>query len=355
LRSPILERQFMSKANKKQRHKARREAKKREARRQNSISPIKRLADALGEVECWRSGDFETLRQISFFVYKRSAGLSGVVCFLVDRGVVGLKDAFVKMQIDREEMDYMLSSGKSQGIHPSRCTLEEVRRTVAGGIRYAHENGMRLPKDWVKVASIVGGVGDWTSADISPFSREFIGHPEDLRRRLIGEPFEDFIQRKDIAFLFADNAPVMNLDTGEYEEAEEGNFDDDEELEESEISQEQLEVLEDNLKPVADALAEQTHRWVLSRGDQPGLELEYGWQSLLMALMLSEATLPEGSEDQMEELAKKLLVGMAKDMEDSRLKQYTRSVRQALQHVQADKSIVGSALTKYGPDLLPQK
>ena len=41
----------------------------------------------------------------------------------------------------------------------------------------------RLPKDWIRSASLIGGIGDWESADVSLFVKEFVGHPEDLRQR----------------------------------------------------------------------------------------------------------------------------------------------------------------------------
>jgi hypothetical protein len=341
----------MSKANKKQRHKAKRNAKKLATRRQNSISPIKRLADARGELECWKSGDFESPGQISFFVYKRSAGLSGVACFLVDRGVVGLKDAFIKLQVDREEMEYMLSRGKSQGINPARCTVEEVRRTVAGGIRFAHDNGMRLPKDWVKVASIIGGVGDWATADVSAFSREFMGHPEDLRRRLIGEPFEDYIQRKDIAFLFADNAPVMNLDTGEYEDTGGDDFDDDEELDEEfdedDIPEEMLDDIAKQLQPVAESLAEKTSQWAVSRNQIPATDLVRAWEGVVTALMLAKAAHPGGTDKQVQDFGAQLLRNMADELEVSERKAFELSIDQAMAHLVTDPAVMQDAMQNH--------
>lgn len=177
----------MSKTDKKQRNKAKRQAKRLAIKRRDSISPIKRLAEAKGDVEYWMSEDFEELGQAQMFVYKRAAGLSGVACFLVDQGVVGLKDCWVRMRIERSEFQEMIDRSQERGISMRRVLPEQIRRMVAGGIRWAHENGMRLPKDWAKPASFIGGVSDWASADVSAFVKEFTGHPEDLRQRLIGE------------------------------------------------------------------------------------------------------------------------------------------------------------------------
>lgn len=217
----------MSRADKKSRHEAKRKAKRLQIRRQRSVNPIKRLADAPGQTEYWISKNFEDLGQLQAFVYKRAAGMTGIACFLVDRGVVGLKDAWARMHIERQEFDDMLEACSDRGIPMSRATVDEVRRVVAGGIRWAHENGMRLPQNWAKPALLLGGVGDWASADISGFVSEFVGHPEDLRQRLIGESFDSYIRRPDVSFLFSDAAPFMDQATGEYQQADDVDYGDD--------------------------------------------------------------------------------------------------------------------------------
>src|SRR5438445_221646 len=73
----------MSKADKKQRHKAKREAKRLANRRRESISPVKRLAEGRGELECWMSRGFEEeMGQEQIFVYKQARGLASRVTAL---------------------------------------------------------------------------------------------------------------------------------------------------------------------------------------------------------------------------------------------------------------------------------
>jgi hypothetical protein len=218
----------MSKANKKQRHEAKRKVKKLQLKRENSISPIKRLADAPGEIECWESEDFVAFGQMQLFVFKRAAGVSGLACFLIDRGVVGLKDAWVKMNVDRSDLTDMIDFTRKRGIKMRAAKLEDARQSIAGAIRWAHENGMRLPKDWPRIVSVFGGVGDWASADLSQFALEFTGHPDDLRQRLIAEPFETFIQRPDIDFVFSDAAPYSGPRTNGFMELDDSDDGDDE-------------------------------------------------------------------------------------------------------------------------------
>jgi hypothetical protein len=135
----------MSRADKKRRHEAKRKAKRLQIKRQQSISPLKRLADAPGETEYWMSETLGAIGQMSIFVYKRAAGLTGVGCFLIDRGVVGLKDAYTRMNIGREEFDEILKRSGDRGIPLDRVTVEDVRRVVAGAVRWTGQNGMRLP------------------------------------------------------------------------------------------------------------------------------------------------------------------------------------------------------------------
>jgi hypothetical protein len=274
----------MPKADKKQRHRAKREAKRRKLQKQKSISPIKRLADAPGKIEYWMSDDFDVLGQAQMFIYKQAAGLTGIACFLVDRGVVGLKDAWSRINIDRLEFAEMLEKCSDRGITMRPATLDEVRRMVAGGIRWAHENGMRLPKDWVKPASLLGGINNWMTADVSGFVKEFAGHREDLRQRLIGEPFESYIQRDDIAFVFSDLAPYMNQETGDYVNAD--AFED-EALAEEEfegilagISDAEIDRLMAALLLPAAELAAQTILWLMRRKTNAPISGMTRWKKL---------------------------------------------------------------------------
>lgn len=107
----------MSKADKKHRQKTKRKEKQQESRRRESAGPVKRLAEARGEFQCWMSDNFEEFGQLDSFVHKRAAGLVGMAAFLVDRGVVGLKDAWTRMNVDEQDfMDMIKSCGDSEDV-----------------------------------------------------------------------------------------------------------------------------------------------------------------------------------------------------------------------------------------------
>jgi hypothetical protein len=231
----------MANPDKFHRHKAKRKAKRQAIRRQQSVSPVKRLAEAPGELECWASENFEQMGQMQLYAWKRAAGLSGVACFLIDAASSALKDAWVSMGVDHAYFEDILDRASDNGIRMRRITPDEARRWIAGGLRWAHDNGMRLPKDWQRPASLIGGVGDWHSADVSAFIKEFAGHPEDLRQRLVSEPLETYIQRPDINFIFNESAPYMDQATGRYSDWEdEPELDDELESIASELPEEEI-------------------------------------------------------------------------------------------------------------------
>jgi len=358
----------MPKADKKQRQKLKREAKKRDTRRRESVGPLKRLADAPGDVECWMSADMETFRQAQIFTFKRGRGICGAAFFLIDRGVVGLKDTWTLIDISYQEFRTYIDKCESAGFRMDRVSLDEVRRRVGGAAKWAHQNGMRLPKDWLKVASVIGGVGDWMSADMSEFAMEFVGHPEDLRRRLIGEPFDTYVQRTDVAFVFSENAPVMDLETGEYENVknpfggeddDEDDFDDEdnEEIDEddaenipdiSPVFAEQIAILTRRCFPTTLALASQSVQCLKAKGETPSTELVEAWTTAMVASMLAKTSKPDAPDEEVQKLVHSFLMTLAKRLGPSRTAEHRRAINQTLGQIAEDPQIMRKAIDKYG-------
>lgn len=332
----------MSKKDKKQRHRAKREAKRKELRRNASISPIKRLAEARGELECWMSSNFADFGQLEIFAYKRGVGLGGVACFLIDRGVVGLKDAWTRLHVSREEFGDMLAASDRNGISLHQRSVEEVRKWIAGGVRWAHDNGMRLPKDWAKAASLIDGVGDWHNADVSQFIKEFAGHPEDLRQRLIGEPLETYLQRKDVKFIFSNAAPYKDQETGSYSDwgLLDGLDEEDEELDDdslaSLIPDEEIDELLAGVAPIAEKLTEKTKAYLLAQGQEPSAELFSAWQNLLVARLMASMALQESPQEEIDAFTYQLLQGVSQRVEESRAAELHRAVEQMLEHLETN-------------------
>lgn len=342
----------MSKGDKKQRREMKRKAKRQAVRRREAGSPVKRLAEAGGEVECWMSEDFEGNGQAQILAFKRGAGLTGVACFLVDRGVVGLKDSWTRVGIEHGKFEEMLDRAGGSGIRMRRAGVEEVRRRIAGGVRWAHENGMRLPKDWAKHALLIGGVGEWASADVSEFAKEFAGHPEDLRQRLIGEPLESYVRRGDVDFQFDESAPYKDQRTGRYAQlgglGEEGLDEEDLESIAADVPVEELNKIADRFAPSAKGLAAGTAEWLAGRDETPSPELAEAWTSMILAACLSKMAMPDAEDEAVMDFGFKLLEGMAGRVDASRLAEYQRAVDQTLAHARTDPQIMQKAIMEYG-------
>ncbi len=348
----------MPSADKKQRQKKKREAKKRDLRRRESVSPVKRLADTPGVTEYWTSGDFGLRGQSEILVHKQAGGLTGFAAFLIDRGVVGLKDAYTRLGVSIGEFREVLDGSRDRGVPLTRTTATEAAAVIAGAIRWTRQNGMRLPKDWEKTVRILGPMPDIDTADVSKFVMEFEGHPEDLRQRLIGEPFDAFVKRKDVSILFSDEAPfkgsaLHKLDVPDelYDEGDEDDDDGDDRGESGagvagDQPAEQLEEILRMTTPAATTLVEQTKLWLSARGEAASAELFEAWRSVLVAAALAKMALPNGSQKQVSGLAYNLIESLVGRIDEERVKEYDRALAQVVQHSQADPDVMESAIPK---------
>lgn len=366
----------MSRADKKQRQKAKRNAKQQEARRRESASPVKRLAEAPGEPQCWISDTFEENGQLQLFAFKRGAGLSGFVAFLIDQGVVGLKDTWVRMNADLVDFQDMIDDCRNQGIHMRQTDAAEARRWVAGSARWANDHGMRLPKDWIRHAALLGDVGDWHNADVRPFLKEFAGHPEDLRQRLIGESYDSFLKRKDIEFILTDLAPYTDLQTDKYhggifegqdddDDDEEEDFDDDTDDDgwgEFELDEDELETimnelpeqafkkLAERIAPAVSSLAGRTTDWLAERFEMASPELSEAWESIMIASMISNVAMPVAKKEKNADFGLELLNNLSDRIEPPRQKEYQRAIQQVTSHLKTDPLMMKKVLLEHGLD-----
>lgn len=326
----------MSREDKRQRHKAKREAKRREARRQNSVSPIKRLADADGQIEYWMSDGLFEDGQTQVYVYKRAVGLCGLACFLIDRGVVGLKDAYYRLNIDPIEFADLRERINRNGVPLRRAALDEIRALIAGAIRWTSDNGLRLPTDWQKPASIFGGVGDWKSADVSKFVMEFQGHPEDLRQRLIGDSFENYVMRTDVEFLFSSDAPYMDQKTGEYENNDRPGYEDESDLALDEDSREAIRSTINQIKEASQTMMKETADWLATRDQKPSPELQEVWGDILFSGKVVRDWLPPGTDDRSRnERMIKFLDLISGRIPPSRRDEYEAAMNQVMDFIQS--------------------
>ncbi len=180
----------------------RREQRKREQARVKSGSPY-RLVGASGQlVACYINEGWQEDGKASMYVLRRAPGgghaLGG---YLVDLWCMGLKDAWGRLDIPYEEFrSRVLDSDSPVAMEP--IDLATVQQLVAGGIRFARDNGFRLPPRYERWTALLGDIGNPDQADLSRFRLNgrlnYMGSHEDLKRRLIGCTVEEFLAREDV-------------------------------------------------------------------------------------------------------------------------------------------------------------
>lgn len=248
-------------SSKKERHRLKRKKKKDQRRRHQSISPYLRMGST-GQVEkClinenWKEDGIASIQ----ILCQVPTGDYALAVFLVDTWCVGLKDAWCRLDVSLGEFHDMMNN------HPLEMNLidvdlEVVRGLVAGGIRFAKQNGFRLPRRYERSLKIIGGVGDIDSADLSDFGKDgklvWCGPIDDLRKCLIGSTLDEFIARDDVDVIaeFGFNAP--------------SSFDEDD-LSSSDVN----ETMDDIAESVCDQMLNGARQWCFANSESPHPRLE---------------------------------------------------------------------------------
>jgi hypothetical protein len=223
-------------AKKKERQRLKRQKKKLAMRRAQSVSPYKRIA-AAGEVEaCYINSDWQENGLATVELIRRNPqGGHALAVFLIDMWCAGLKDAWGHLDLMQEELDGHLDRAK-QRVELIRIDVDLARQLVAGAIRFARQNGFRLPAHFDRWTNLLGGKIEADTADLSRFGKDgklmWIGPLDDLRDRLIACTPEEFLQRPDVQF-------TTEVDPGMYGFDELFGDEDDDEDEEDELYEEE--------------------------------------------------------------------------------------------------------------------
>jgi hypothetical protein len=270
-------------AHKKHQQRLKRKQKQLKARREQSGSPVKRIDMIAEPVVCYLNSDWRERGQATAWVVRRGPGLS--ICFatfFVDTWCAGLKDAWGRLASSMTEIDDAIERS-NEAMDGTICAveLEEVRTVVLGAIRFAHQNGFRLPARCDRWVAFLGDAGDWREADLSNFGHEsgkliWVGPHEDLAARLVGSTVEEFLARPDVEYVLGGTGSWFN-ETTEEEEGEEFN-----EAEERELFSAALE-----------RAAVKVRQWLLDRGDMPEPRLTEAMAFTMVALARSQV---EGTE-----------------------------------------------------------
>jgi hypothetical protein len=250
------------------RHNPKREHKKRERARGQSGSQY-RLIGAAGEVVacCVNKGWAEEGKASISLLRRIPGGGHAMGAFLVDLWCMGLKEAWGRLDATYEEFREGVLDRAEPELSFEPIAIETARRLVAGGIRFAEQNGFRLPPRHERWTALLGEIGDPAKADLSDFGVDgklrYEGSLEDLKRRLIGCRVEDVIGDDDFTLL--DDATVA---------------------------------VEEIASTLRERVVSGTRQWCFANGQAPHARLEEAWDLMIEAIMLSEELPEEGEPDE---------------------------------------------------------
>ena len=200
-------------SKKKHRQQLKRKEKARLAHKVSAAGPWKAIAQGSGSLQVWINSSWTEARQATIHVMRSFPGGETIFgAYLVDFGMAGLKDARYRKNMPMHELREMFSNMADRDSAVVTIEPDRALRFVSGAVRFAHDNGFRLPARYEQVISILGPLGDWKSADVSDFDMEFVGSMDDLRRRLIGQSVEDFLARDDVRLIIDDALPSLLRD-----------------------------------------------------------------------------------------------------------------------------------------------
>jgi len=192
-------------SRKKERQRLKREQKRQSLRKQRSAGVIQRLGNSDGVFDCYITAGWEQMPQAGIFVLREIPGSGGryaLASFLIDFGVLGLKDAWGRLSITKLEFREEALAPAEKEVPMQRADIESIRKLVAGAIRFRHDYGFKQVERLDRWLAVIGGVGDWKNADVSEFAPEYAETIEYLKRHLVACTPEEFLGRNDIAFAF---------------------------------------------------------------------------------------------------------------------------------------------------------
>src|SRR4051812_12418100 len=146
-----------NRADKKAKQRLKGERKRLALRKAGAISPYKKAAHGrLAAV--WANGDWRERGQASVFVFRETSGGGlAMAGFLVDLWCAGLKDAWGRLDVFREEFDKIVDGmDERMDGQMAEVPLDEAAGIVAGGIRFAVRNGFRLPAHYTRWTAFLG-------------------------------------------------------------------------------------------------------------------------------------------------------------------------------------------------------
>ena len=272
-------------ARRKERKRLKREKIKAQRRRAASGSPYKHVG-RFGEIEaCYINGEWQTAGFATLQIIRENPrGGFAMACFLIDLWCAGLKDAWGSLDLFQEDVNRNLDRARER-FELVRIDPDQARRLVAGAIRFARQNGFRLPAHYDRWVNVLGDVPDPATADLRPFGKDggllWVGRMDDLRRRLIGCSFEDFLAKPHVRFV-TDSELEDEWDDEDFDDEE---FDDDGE----EVDSEAVEFANKMQEKHIDKICAVVHRRCQEGTETPSPLLREAATAILSVAMLELA------------------------------------------------------------------
>ena len=276
----------MARQNKKERQRLKRKRKQTQLRKERNTSVFRKIAQRPGPIEVYVNDAWRECGEANVMVLRDAPGGGRVfAAYLVDLWCSGLKDAFGRTGVTRDEFLDQIDAAADQGVHMIPLDPVAARRLVAGAMRLSVENGFRLPHRADRWASVIG-VTSYADADLSDFEKpggkyRYVGSMPDLRKRLVGS-IDQFLQRADIEFVIG-SSPLDYLDEHYDQEVPDDFADDDmNDLDESHPPPEFLQQIDE----IRDRAYVAIHNWLLGAGQIPHPRLQDGIDVALTAAII---------------------------------------------------------------------
>jgi len=220
-------------ARRKERQRLKREKKKGQHRRAMAASPYKRIGQA-GKLEaCYINAGWQENGLASIHLVRENPQRGfALACFLIDLWCAGFKDAWGQLNLLHDDIDRHVDRAEER-FELVRIEPDAARHLVAGAIRFARQNGFRLPAHYERWVNLLGEIPDPATADLRSFGKDggllWVGSLEDLGKRLIGCSLDDFLDRPDVDFV----APEEGFDEPDWEDESEDDSGEEIELDEA--------------------------------------------------------------------------------------------------------------------------
>jgi hypothetical protein len=282
----------MARQNKKERQRLKRKKKQAQLRKERNTSIFRKLAQSpAGPIDIYINADWREAGEATMMVLRDAPGGGHVfVGFLIDFWCSGLKDAYGRADVTRDEFDGHLDHADEQDLEMIEIDLPLAQRLVAGAMRLSVQNGFRLPHRADRWASVIG-VTAYADADLADFEKpggkyRYVGSMQDLRKRLVGT-VDQFLSRSDVEFVIGGSSPLDNwadFDDDDRAEASGGldDFDENDDLDDSKPPAEFVEQIDE----LGDRAYVAVYNWLIGAGETPHPFLRDGVDLALTAAIL---------------------------------------------------------------------